>query len=157
MSEASSSYYGPDAYRADAIPPLPAPPRKRERLGEDLLPFGDYAGIDPDQQDNAELVQDADQQDKRFYESERWWWDHQRIRFLKSQVGISILLMAFPFLYVCFLLAFPFFLALEVLEPIYDYNVLLGMLAALIILGGGVVGSLIIVAYTCQTVMNGIV
>ena len=55
MSEAGSSYYGPDAYRADAIPPLPAPPRKRERLGEDLLPFGDYAGIDPVQQESAEI------------------------------------------------------------------------------------------------------
>src|SRR5690554_2733192 len=136
MSEASCSYYGPDAYRADAIPPLPAPPRKRERLGEDLLPFGDYAGIDPDQQEDAEFIQESDGENKRFYESEDWWWDHQRIRFLKSQVGISIVLMAFPFLYLCFLLVFPFVLALAVLEPIYDYNEFLGMFAALLILGG---------------------
>lgn len=153
----ASDYYGPDAYRADAIPPLPAPPRKRERLGEDLLPFGDHAGIDPDQQEDVELVQERDRQDKAFYQSERWWWDHQRIRFLKSQVGISVVLVAFPFLYLCFLLVFPFFLALAVLEPIYDYNEVLGMLAALLILGGGVVGAGIIGAYTCQPVMNGLI
>ena len=157
MSEAGSSYYGPDAYRADAIPPLPAPPRKRERLGEDLLPFGDYAGIDPDQQEDAELVQNAYRQNKRFHESESWWWDHQRIRFLKSQVGISIVLMAFPFLYLCFLLVFPFVLALAVLEPIYDYNEFLGMFAALLILGGGFIGALIICVYTCQSAMNGLI
>ena len=157
MSEASFSYYGPDAYRADAIPPLPVPPRKRERLGEDLLPFGDYADIDPDQQEDAEFVQDADRQDKRFHESENWWWDHQRIRFLKSQVGISIMLMAFPVLYFFFLLAFPYLLALAVMDSVFEYNELLGMLVVLFFAVGGVVGSLIICVYTCQSVMNGLI
>jgi len=102
MSEAGSSYYGSDAYRADAIPPLPAPPRKRERLGEDLLPFGDYAGIDPDQQESAEFVQDEDRRDPAFFDADDWWWDHQLIRFLKSQVGFSIVLLAFHVLYFFF-------------------------------------------------------
>ena len=113
MSEASSSYYGPDAYRADAIPPLPAPPRKRERLGEDLLPFGDYAGIDPDQQEDAEFVQDEDRKDKRFYESERWWWDHQRIRFLKGKVGITALLLLVPYGLAVLLLALMVYMSIE--------------------------------------------
>ena len=159
MSEASSSYYGPDAYRADAIPPLPAPPRKRERLGEDLLSFGDYAGIDPDQQEDAEFVQVEDRQDKRFYESERWWWDHQRIRFLKSQVGISIVLMAFPVLYFFFLFASPFYLSGITLQFLYDAEVnnFFATLAFLIIMGGGFIGAGIIVVYTCQPVMNGLI
>ena len=113
MSEARSSYYSPDAYRADAIPPLPAPPRKRERLGEDLLPFGDYAGIDPDQQEDAEFVQDEDRKDKRFYESERWWWDHQRIRFLKGKVGITALLLLVPYGLAVLLLALMVYMSIE--------------------------------------------
>src|SRR5690554_2282294 len=157
MSEASSSYYGPDAYRADAIPPLPAPPRKRERLGEDLLPFGDYADIDPVQQESAEFVQDEERRDPAFFDADDWWWDHQRIRFLKSQVGISIVLMAFPVLYFFSLLAFPYFLALAVMDSVFEYNELLGMLVVLILAGGGVVGAGIIGAYTCQSVMNGLI
>ncbi|MBB3233074.1 hypothetical protein [Halomonas stenophila] len=67
-------------------------------MGEDLLPFGDYADIDPHQQlcDDAELVQYQEKEDSEFYQSKDWWWDHQRIRFLKSQAGLSILLMAVP-------------------------------------------------------------
>ncbi|WP_205738569.1 hypothetical protein [Billgrantia endophytica] len=69
MSEASSPHYGPGAYRGNAIPPLPAPPRKRERMGEELLPFGDYAGIDSYQQlcEDAEFVQHRDWEEPNFY------------------------------------------------------------------------------------------
>ncbi|WP_234261854.1 hypothetical protein [Halomonas sp. MCCC 1A11062] len=104
MKEASSPHYGPGAYRARAIAAMPAAPKKRERIGEELLPFGDYAGIDPYQQlcEDAEFVQHQDRQDKAFYKTDDWWWDHQRIRFLKSQLGLSVLLMAFPFIYLCF-------------------------------------------------------
>ncbi|MDR5866835.1 hypothetical protein [Halomonas koreensis] len=86
------------AYRAEAIPPLPASPKARELTGEDLLSFGDYAGIDPYQQlcEDAELVQYQETQDPNFYQSQDWWWNHQRIRFLKSQGGVSSLLMAIP-------------------------------------------------------------
>lgn len=105
MSGTSPTYYGPGAYRAGAIPAMPAPPKKRERIGEELLPFGNYAGIDPYQQlcEDAEFVQHLDRQDKAFYKTDDWWWDHQRIRFLKSQLGLSVLLMAFPFIYLCVL------------------------------------------------------
>jgi len=75
MSETEASGdYGPGAYRSDAIPPLPEPPRKRDRFGEDLLPFGDYAHIDPHQRvvEDAELVQHEDRQDPEFYQSDDW-------------------------------------------------------------------------------------
>src|SRR5690554_4074274 len=61
------------------------------------LSAGDYAGIDPVQQESAEFVQDEDRRDPAFFDADDWWWDHQRIRFLKSQIGLSIVLMAFPF------------------------------------------------------------
>ncbi|EPC03134.1 hypothetical protein L861_22760 [Litchfieldella anticariensis FP35 = DSM 16096] len=91
MSANTSSGYGSGSYRAGAIPSLPPSPKKRERIGEDLLPFGDYADIDPYQQlcEDTEFVQQQDQQNKTFYESDSWWWDHQRIRFLKNNLGMS--------------------------------------------------------------------
>ncbi|MCE8038495.1 hypothetical protein [Halomonas sp. MCCC 1A11062] len=103
------------------------------------------------------MVQHLDSQDKKFYETNDWWWDHQRIRFLRSQLGLSVLLLAVPVLYFFFLLAFPFYLSILVVEPIFDYNEFLGMLAILLVSGGGFVGAMIIGAYTCQSVMNGIV
>lgn len=39
MSEASPSYYGPCVYRVGAIPSTPSPRKKRERIGEELLPY----------------------------------------------------------------------------------------------------------------------
>lgn len=105
-----------DPYRAEAIPLLPASPKARERAGEDLLPFGDYAGIDPHQQlcDDAELVQYQETQDQNFYQSQDWWWDHVRIRFLKSQVGLSALVVLAPFLWFSVLLFFVLFAGLKV-------------------------------------------
>ena len=157
MSEASSSYYGPGAYRAEAIPPLPAPPRKRKRLGEDLLPFGDYAGIDPVQQDSAEFVQDEDQRDPAFFDADDWWWDHQRIRFLKSQVGISLFVLAVPYLWAVSLLALLVYMTTQVgyfLIP--DYPVLgvlfVGLMAVL-----GVFSVIFVSVYTTQWMLNSIV
>ncbi|MFM9272020.1 hypothetical protein ACJ7V3_17455 [Halomonas elongata] len=107
--------YAEDAYRAAAIPPLPESPKLRERMGEDLLPFGDYASIDPQQQlcDDAELVQYQESEDPNFSQSQNWWWDHQRIRFLKSQTGLSILLMAVPFIWFSILLLLVLLVGLE--------------------------------------------
>ncbi|MCE9681500.1 hypothetical protein [Halomonas alkalisoli] len=158
MKEAGSSHYVLGAYRADAMPSMPAAPKKRERIGEELLPFGDYAGIDPYQQlcEDAEFVQHRDREDPTFYETDDWWWDHQRIRFLKSQLGFSVLLMAFPFLYFCFLLLFPFSFAALFLDHVFEYNELLGIVATLLVLGGGLLGAGVIGAYTCQSVMSGI-
>ncbi len=38
---------GKTGFRAGQIPALPESPKKRERIGEDLQPVGDYAGIEP--------------------------------------------------------------------------------------------------------------
>ncbi|MCE8001653.1 hypothetical protein [Billgrantia ethanolica] len=99
MKEASSSHYGPGAYRAGAIPALPAAPKKRERIGEELLPFGDYAGIDPYQQlcEDAEFVQHQDCQDKAFYQMDDWWWNNGHIKFISNSVGVSLGLMLVPY------------------------------------------------------------
>ncbi|SDF70303.1 hypothetical protein SAMN05216571_101287 [Onishia taeanensis] len=110
-----ASSYETAPYRADAVPPLPAPQKARERVGEDLLPFGDYASINPYQQicDDAELVQHQENEEPNFYKSQDWWWDHQRIRFLKSQTGLSILLMTVPFIWFFILLVSVLMIGLE--------------------------------------------
>ncbi|MBZ5487739.1 hypothetical protein HW452_09390 [Halomonas aquamarina] len=161
MNKAAFSAYMSGAYTSEIIPPLPEAPKKRGRVGEELLPFGDYAHIDPYQQvcADAELVQHMEEKDKQFYESDDWWWDHLRIRFIKSQVGLSVLLMAFPFFYLCFLLSFPFYLSYITVVYMqgYDYNAVLAIFIALIIAGGGILGAAVIGAYTCQSVMNSII
>ncbi|MGR2740219.1 hypothetical protein ACUY1T_17380 [Billgrantia sp. Q4P2] len=156
MREASSFCYGPGAYRASAIAAMPAAPKKRERIGEELLPFGDYAGIDPYQQlwEDAEFVQHRESQDKAFYDTDNWWWDHQRICFLKSQLGLSVLLMAFPFVYFCFLVALPFYFSGVALDYVYDYNSLIAIIVFLIVAGGGLVLAIVMAAYTTQSVFN---
>lgn len=158
MRAVTSSNYSPTAYRADAISDMPEPPKKRERIGEELLPFGGYAGIDPYQQlcEDAEFVQHQDRQDKLFYKTDGWWWDNQRIRFLKNQFGLSFLLMAFPFLYFCFLVAVPFYLSGRAVFYMQDHghNALLAMLIFLLIAGGGLVGAIVLAAYTTQTFFN---
>ncbi|MCE8001658.1 hypothetical protein [Billgrantia ethanolica] len=158
MREASSFCYGPGAYRASAIAAMPAAPKKRERIGEELLPFGNYAGIDPYQQlcEDAELVQHLERQDKAFYKTDDWWWDHQRIRFLKSQLGFAILLVAFPFVYFCFLVAIPYFAASILMDLMYDNSPTLATLVFVLVAGGGFLAACVIGAYTCQSVMSGI-
>ncbi|PAU75405.1 hypothetical protein [Halomonas salipaludis] len=159
MKEIFPALYSPSAYRAEDIPSLPEAPRKRGRVGEDLLPFGDYAYIDPYQQvcADAELVQNMERENTSFYDSEDWWWDNKRIRFIKSKLGLSILLMAFPVLYFLLLLAFPYWVSVSFLGYFFEYNGFVGMLAMLVILGGGGLGAGVIGAYTCQTVMGAII
>ncbi|MBZ5487746.1 hypothetical protein HW452_09430 [Halomonas aquamarina] len=158
MNKAASAYMS-GAYTSETIPPLPEAPKKRGRVGEELLPFGNYAHIDPYQQvcADAELVQHMEEKDKQFYESDGWWWDHQRILFVKSQLSLSILIMAFPVLYFFSLLAIPFLLSPFLIDPVMEKNKFLGIIVTLLLYGGGVIGSLIIGAYTCQSVMNGLV
>lgn len=74
MSKVTFSHYNFSAYRADAISAMPAPPKKRERIGEELLPFGDYADVDPYQRlyEDTELVQRQDSENNKFYEMDDW-------------------------------------------------------------------------------------
>ncbi|MCO7244767.1 hypothetical protein [Halomonas sp. Mc5H-6] len=158
MTETTSSHYGPNTYRGGAIPPLPKAPKERSRLGEDLLPFGDYAYIDPHQQvcADAELVQHMDQKDKQFYESGDWWWDHQRIRFIKSQLGLSVLLMAFPVAYFFFLLSVPYFFILSISDAVFEYNRTFASIAIPLVAIVGFCLAMIATVYTTQPAFNGL-
>ena len=157
MSVATSSHYNFSAYRADAILALPAPPKKRERIGEELLPFGDYAGIDPYQQicEDAEFVQHQDLQDKSFYETNDWWWDHQRIRFLESKMGVTALLLLFPYACAAALLALVVYTGIEltfVLDPVIGGG---SILAGMIFFALGVTFIFFVMPYVSRFTMSG--
>ena len=145
MTETTSSHYGPNTYCGGAIPPLPKAPKERSRLGEDLLPFGDYAYIDPHQQvcADAELVQHMEQKDEQFYESDDWWWDHCHIKFMVKSAGISLGIMLIP--YSCALLMFGavFYLSVQVamyLEAVNFFLAIITMLCSAV-LGFYLIGS----------------
>ena len=89
--------YADTAFRSNAIGPLPESPRKRTRIGEELQPVGDYAGVIPYLRtiDDVETLQDQDTTDPEF-QSEDWWSDHQRLRFLNGKLGLKALILAIP-------------------------------------------------------------
>jgi len=90
-------------FRADQIPNLPEPPAKRERLGEDLQPIGDYAGINPYYRvcEDVGAVQHQDKNDPDDFASGEWWWDQRQIRFLngKAFIDFSALLLFVPYVW----------------------------------------------------------
>ncbi|UYG05548.1 hypothetical protein OCT51_09375 [Halomonas sp. LR3S48] len=133
MKEASSSHYDAGAYRAGTIPPIPASPKKRERIGEELLPFGDYAGIDPYQQicEDAELVQYMDQKDKQFYESDDWWWNQRHIKFLSKSTGVSLGIMFVPYSCAFLLFGAVFYLSVRIAMYLESVNFILAIFAML--------------------------
>lgn len=104
MSENGQTHrQGKTGFRADQIPALPESPKKRERLGEDLQPVGDYAGIEPYYRvcEDVGAVQHQDQNDPDDFASGEWWWDHGQIRFLngKAFIGLSALLLLIPYVW----------------------------------------------------------
>ena len=106
MSENGQTHrQGKTGFRADQIPALPESPKKRERLGEDLQPVGDYAGIEPYYRvcEDVDAVQhqDQDQDDPDGFASGWWWWDQRQIRFLngKAFIGLSALLLLIPYVW----------------------------------------------------------
>ncbi|MDX1800961.1 MAG: hypothetical protein R3303_08550, partial [Marinobacter sp.] len=96
--------YGPNAYRAGGIPPLPEG-GKRQRIGDQLQPWGDYACVDPVGRlmTDVDDVQDCELNDTEFYNKDDWWWDHQRLRFLNDKLGFKALLLAVPVTWALFL------------------------------------------------------
>jgi len=94
---------GKTGFRADQIPALPESPKKRERLGEDLQPVGDFVGIEPYYRacEDVGAVQHQDQDDPDGFEPGEWWWDQRQIRFLsgKAFVGLSALLLFIPYVW----------------------------------------------------------
>jgi hypothetical protein len=91
------------SFRAEQVPCLPEAGKSRERLGEDLQPVGDYAGINPYYRvcEDVEAVQHQVQNDPNDFASGEWWWDHRQIRFLngKAFVGLSALLLVVPYVW----------------------------------------------------------
>ncbi|TBW46430.1 hypothetical protein EZI54_23135 [Marinobacter halodurans] len=90
--------YGPNAYRAGFIPPLPEG-GKRKRVGDQLQPWGDYAYIDPVGRlvTDADDIQGSEVNDDEFYKTDDWWWDHQRLRFMNDKLGFKALLLVVPY------------------------------------------------------------
>ncbi|CBV42808.1 hypothetical protein [Halomonas elongata] len=150
--------YAEDAYRAAAIPPLPESPKLRERMGEDLLPFGDYADIEPYQQlcDDAGVVQYQEKQPPEFYKSQDWWWSHERIRFLKSQMGLSILLMAVPVIWLMTLLGIVWYSTINI-PPLLFGREALGAFVTVFMALLGSFAAIVVAVYSSQIVMNFIV
>ncbi|MEP1213542.1 MAG: hypothetical protein ABJM11_08120 [Marinobacter sp.] len=104
MSESGqTNSQGKTGFRADQIPALPESPKKRERLGEDLQPVGDYVGIEPYYRacEDVGAVQHQNQDDPDGFELGEWWWDQRQIRFLsgKSFIGLSALVLLIPYVW----------------------------------------------------------
>ncbi len=83
------------------LSPIPEPVKKRQRLGQDLQPVGDYAGIEPYYRvcEDEGAVQHQDKSDPEVFHSDDWRWNQRRIRFLsgKAFVGLSALLLLVPY------------------------------------------------------------
>ena len=77
-------------FRVDRVANLPEPSEKRERIGEDLQPVGDYAGIEPYYRvcEDAGAVQRHDRDDPDGFASGEWWWDQRQIRFLNGKAFV---------------------------------------------------------------------
>nr|BBJ04585.1 hypothetical protein YBY_24340 [Marinobacter nauticus] len=90
--------YAPTAYRSDQAVGLPETRTKRERVGDELQPYGAYANLNPYYRivEDVETVQLSERDDPEFYRKD-WWWDHQRLRFLNEKIGLKILALVLPF------------------------------------------------------------
>jgi len=87
----------------DQIPPIPESVQRRQRLGQDLQPVGDYAGIEPYYRvcEDVGGVQYQEKSDPQAFTSGDWWWNHRQIRFLngKAFVGLSALVLLVPYVW----------------------------------------------------------
>lgn len=93
--------YTPTAYRSDQTVQLPKTRAKRERVGDELQPFGAYADINPFHRtaEDVDTVQRFEREDQEFYKA-NWWWDHQRLRFLNEKLGLKALILIIPFIWI---------------------------------------------------------
>ena len=95
------SCFSDTAFRAAEIGPLPKSPEERVRIGEELQPTGSYAFTIPYQGtvQDIEVLQDHEKQDPQFCSND-WWWDHQRICFLNEKLGLKVLILLVPMLWI---------------------------------------------------------
>jgi hypothetical protein len=145
--------YALGAYCADAIPPLPTPPKKRERIGEELLPHGSYAGLEPHQglKDEIELLQSQDQEGRESQVGNAEWWNHERIRFLSNTTGLWAILLVVPYSVVLGMIAL----------LIYSFRYISALLAAyptldmVVIFVVGICG-LLLIFWVAPYIINGV-
>ena len=92
--------YASTAYRSDQAVELPETRAKRERVGDELQPYGAYANLNPYHRtvEDIDTVQCSEIEDPEFYK-ENWWWDHQRLRFLNEKLGLKALILIVPFIW----------------------------------------------------------
>jgi len=87
----------------DRIARIPDATAKRERLGQDLQPIGDYAGIEPYYRvcEDAADLKCQDENDSDIFRSDDWWWQQHKIRFLngKAFIGLSAAQLLIPYLW----------------------------------------------------------
>src|SRR5690554_2815318 len=97
--------YASTAYRSDQAVELPETRAKRERVGDELQPYGAYANLNPYHRtvEDIDIVQSSERDDPEFYK-EHWWWDHQRLRFLNEKTGLKFLILLLPFTWIFTLL-----------------------------------------------------
>ena len=97
--------YASTAYRSDQAVELPETRAKRERVGDELQPYGAYANLNPYHRtvEDIDTVQYSEREDPEFYK-ENWWWDHQRLRFLNEKMGLKFLILVLPFTWIFTLL-----------------------------------------------------
>lgn len=88
-------------FHLDRIVLIPEPTTKRDRLGQDLQPIGDYAEIEPYHRvcEDAGDFQHQNRSGSGAYETGEWWWDQRQIRFLngKAFIGLSALQLLIPY------------------------------------------------------------
>jgi len=92
--------YASTAYRSDQAVELPETRAKRERVGDELQPYGAYANLNPYHRtvEDIDTVQSSERADPEFYK-EHWWWDHQRLRFLNEKLGLKALILIVPLIW----------------------------------------------------------
>ncbi len=93
--------YTSTAYRSDQSVQLPETRVKRERVGDELQPYGAYANLNPYHRtvEDVDTVQSGEREDPEFYKTD-WWWDHQRLRFLNEKLGLKALILIIPFTWI---------------------------------------------------------
>ncbi|MCS2608396.1 Yip1 family protein [Halomonas dongshanensis] len=154
MSENTSKSYSSTVYRADKIPKIPAPTKKRERIGEELLPYGNYAEINPYNKicEDAEFVQKWGVEDSSLYEIDDSW-NHQKIQFLSNS---SIALMGFsviPYLVVLVLGGIWLFFIIEISRFEGALSVFYTLFFSIL----GYIGIFVIGPFLTRAIMSGVV
>ncbi|WP_236012437.1 hypothetical protein, partial [Marinobacter mangrovi] len=117
MTLEKTERYADEALNSGCLPPLPDS-KKRNRAGDELQPWCEYAAINPYKKIIADVtnVQSCEADDKEFYNDEWWGWTHKHLRFLNDKLGLKALALAVPFAWVATIFITLFLLFLEFMD-----------------------------------------